>query len=91
MTQQTPLSDRWLEYAQRDLDVAKHLHQHFQPTSYEIICYQCQQAAEKALKALYIAQAIPEAYPAPMIFPCCWIKCAVPFRSATIFMTWPMS
>ena len=63
MTQQTPLSDRWLEYAQRDLDVAKHLQQHFQPTPYEIICYQCQQAAEKALKALYIALAIPGGIP----------------------------
>lgn len=63
MTQESPLTTRWLEFALRDLGVAKHLFATYSPTPCEIICYQCQQAAEKALKALYIFLALPGGVP----------------------------
>jgi len=42
---------RWLERAQDDLLAAKRLFNDYHPKMLEISCYQCQQAAEKALKA----------------------------------------
>ena len=42
----------WLEFAKTDLGVAKHLNSHYYPKPYEIICYHCQQSAEKAIKAV---------------------------------------
>lgn len=44
-----------LEVAKQDLEVAKHLDKTFYPKPLEIICYHCQQSAEKAVKALIIA------------------------------------
>ena len=41
--------------AKQDYGVAKHLYENYYPKPYEIICYHCQQAVEKALKALIIA------------------------------------
>jgi len=41
---------QWLEIADSDLTAAKYLSQYMQPISYEIICFHCQQAAEKYLK-----------------------------------------
>ena len=46
---------RWLEIARTDLGVAEHLFQTFYPKPLEIICYHCQQAAEKAIKAVILA------------------------------------
>lgn len=43
--------------------MAKHLFELYRPTPLEIICYQCQQCAEKALKALYICLEIPGGVP----------------------------
>ena len=43
----------WLRYARMDYDAAMHLRS-FYPMPIEIICYHCQQAAEKALKAVLI-------------------------------------
>ena len=43
----------WLRYAWMDYDVALH-DTTFHPLPVEIICYHCQQAAEKALKAVLI-------------------------------------
>ena len=43
----------WLRYARMDYDAAMHLRS-FHPMPIEIICYHCQQAAEKALKAVLI-------------------------------------
>lgn len=51
----------WLRYAGRDLSSASFLtNQHPVPT--EIICFHCQQAGEKALKALLVArnEAVPK-------------------------------
>lgn len=44
----------WLTYAEMDLGVAKHLNETYHPKPLEIICYHCQQSAEKAIKALII-------------------------------------
>ena len=54
---------RWMDYAENDLAVAKHLLTTFHPKPLEIICYHCQQAAEKAVKAIYIALGIPGGVP----------------------------
>lgn len=42
----------WYEMAAMDLGVAKHLDATYYPKPLEIICYHCQQSAEKAIKAL---------------------------------------
>jgi HEPN domain-containing protein len=46
----------WLEFAETDLNTAEHLLNTMRPEPYEIICYHCQQAAEKYLKGFLIAQ-----------------------------------
>ena len=51
MTDETKV---WLEFAEKDLGVAKHLYDSFYPRPLEIICFHCQQSAEKAVKALII-------------------------------------
>ena len=58
-----PDIQRWLDFAENDLAVAKHLLETFHPKPLEIICYHCQQAAEKAIKAVYIALGIPGGIP----------------------------
>lgn len=45
----------WLDMADMDLGVAKHLMENYYPKPLEIICYRCQQAAEKAIKAVVIS------------------------------------
>ena len=47
---------RWLHIAETDYNVAKHLYETYHPRPLEIICYHCQQAAEKAVKALILWQ-----------------------------------
>ena len=47
------LSKEWLDYATKDLASARFLLK-MKPQPREIICFHCQQAAEKALKA-YLA------------------------------------
>lgn len=49
MTQETK---KWYDMAVMDLGVAKHLEETYYPKPLEIICYHCQQSAEKAVKAL---------------------------------------
>lgn len=46
------LAREWMKFACSDLDVARHLVNTFHPKPLEIICYHCQQAAEKAVKAV---------------------------------------
>ena len=46
---------QWFTFAQKDLAVAKHLRDTFYPEPMEIICYHCEQAAEKLLKAVLVA------------------------------------
>jgi HEPN domain-containing protein len=54
------LANKWLEYARTDYNVALH-DTTFHPIPIEIICYHCEQAAEKALKAIlaYHNETIP--------------------------------
>lgn len=47
----------WLEYAKNDLDSAEFLTKKV-PVPIEIICYLCQQSAEKALKAFMVEHKI---------------------------------
>ena len=54
---------RWFEYADADLGVAKHLLETYHPKPLEIICYHCQQAAEKAIKAMILAFDLPGGIP----------------------------
>lgn len=49
----------WLDYAATDLSVAQTLFDVHRPQPYEIICYHCQQAAEKAIKGLFIYFDLP--------------------------------
>ncbi len=44
----------WMDFAEMDWKVAKHLYEQFYPKPLEIICYHCQQAAEKIVKALIV-------------------------------------
>ena len=44
----------WLDFAKMDLSSAQHLYKTFYPRPLQIICYHCQQAAEKALKAVML-------------------------------------
>ena len=46
---------QWLDMATMDFDVAKYLMENYYPKPLEIICYHCQQAAEKAIKALMVS------------------------------------
>ena len=45
---------KWIDKAERDLLVAKHVFHELHPKQLDISCYHCQQAAEKALKAYLI-------------------------------------
>jgi len=44
----------WLSFAEADLGVATHLLATYNPKPLEIVCFHCQQAAEKAVKALIV-------------------------------------
>ena len=46
--------NEWLKFAERDYEIALHLSKTFHPLPIENICYNCQQATEKALKGILI-------------------------------------
>lgn len=46
----------WLSYAKADLGVADYLFQTYYPKPLEIICFHCQQAAEKTVKAIIVLE-----------------------------------
>ena len=46
---------KWVDMAEMDYGVAKHLYETYYPKPYEIICYHCQQSAEKIIKGIIIA------------------------------------
>ena len=50
----TGWSSEWLDFAYMDLSAAEHLLT-MRPLPVEIICYHCQQAVEKAIKAIIIS------------------------------------
>ncbi|MDR1114118.1 MAG: HEPN domain-containing protein, partial [Candidatus Margulisbacteria bacterium] len=45
----------WIRYAKGDYDAARKMAEQFQPVPLEIVCYHCQQSAEKILKAYILA------------------------------------
>ena len=47
-------SKEWYDLAVMDLKIARYLEETYRPKPLEIICYHCQQAAEKGMKALII-------------------------------------
>jgi len=49
----------WLDYAKMDFGTAVYLHKNMIPEPLEIVCYHCQQYAEKILKALLIGLDMP--------------------------------
>lgn len=49
------LVDEWLRFANMDLEIAKNSLRTMQPAPLEIICYHCQQAAEKFLKSVIVS------------------------------------
>jgi HEPN domain-containing protein len=49
MDKQTELR-QWIEIADSDFSAAQYLAKNMQPVSYAIVCFHCQQAAEKYLK-----------------------------------------
>jgi len=54
----TEILKQWLEKAKDDLRAAEYLSTMHHPTPDEIICYHCQQSAEKYLKAFLFSQDI---------------------------------
>ena len=46
---------QWIDYAAQDLGVARHLFENYHPKPLEIVCYHCQQSAEKAIKAVIVS------------------------------------
>ncbi|MDR1299716.1 MAG: HEPN domain-containing protein, partial [Oscillospiraceae bacterium] len=54
-------ANKWLRYANTDYEIALH-DTSYRPLPIEIICFHCQQAAEKAMKSIlaYHEQSIPK-------------------------------
>lgn len=53
----------WTSFADKDLDVALHLFETFRPMPLEIICFHCQQAAEKAVKSVIVLKGSQGGFP----------------------------
>ena len=51
------MHEEWLKFAQTNLDSAEFLC-NMKPTPVEVICYHCEQASEKLLKAILVASNI---------------------------------
>ena len=49
----------WIRYAEMDYNTSLHMSETYLPVPLEIVCYHCQQCAEKILKAYAIAQSEP--------------------------------
>jgi len=52
------LAKEWYEFAMTDFATAKHLYDTMHPKPLKIICYHCQQSAEKFLKGFLISNEI---------------------------------
>jgi|TergutMp193P3_1026864.scaffolds.fasta_scaffold65490_3 HEPN domain-containing protein len=51
--------NKWIHFALMDFDLAAKVAKDYYPAPIEIICYHCQQAAEKILKAYTLANGNP--------------------------------
>jgi HEPN domain-containing protein len=69
-------ANEWMKFAEADLDAAHLLKAHHRP-HIEIICFHCQQAAEKALKAIlaYNEDEIPKIHDLVQILDSCEAHC----------------
>ncbi len=56
-------ASEWLEFAENDYGVAKHLYETYYPKPIEIICFHCQQCAEKAVKSVIVHLGSPGGMP----------------------------
>ncbi|RKI39393.1 HEPN domain-containing protein [bacterium D16-51] len=56
--QNNELIKEWLDFADMDFQTVKYLYENMRPKPLEIICYHCQQAVEKLLKAVLIANGV---------------------------------
>lgn len=56
--QNNRLIQDWLDFADMDFQTAKYLYANMRPRPFEIICYHCQQAIEKLLKAGLIVKGV---------------------------------
>jgi HEPN domain-containing protein len=65
-------AEKWLKYAKTDYDVAVHITT-FHPLPIEIVCFHCQQSAEKAFKSVlaYYEQLIPKIHDLSRLWDMC--------------------
>ncbi|GHV31354.1 hypothetical protein AGMMS4952_19920 [Spirochaetia bacterium] len=56
MNQYLEAAKEWFRYAEHDFCAAEHIAKTLLPTPHEIVCYHCQQAAEKYLKGFLVFQ-----------------------------------
>jgi HEPN domain-containing protein len=72
----------WLSYARDDLETAEYL-LGMKPRKIEVICYHCQQCAEKALKAVlaFYEEDIPRSHDLRLL----WKKSTVNERSPNLY------
>ena len=56
-------ANEWLRFAQNDMGVAEHLLKNYFPKPLEIICFHCQQAVEKGIKAVILYKGSPGGMP----------------------------
>jgi len=63
----------WFRFAVMDLDAANTLNQHMQPKPFEIICYHCQQSAEKMFKGFLVLNQVepPKIHDLPLLCKMC--------------------
>ncbi len=59
MAELSETAKEWFSYANRDLDAAETLTQNMHPVPVEIVCYHCQQSAEKFLKGFLENNKVP--------------------------------
>jgi len=63
------LSQDWYKFAMMDINAAIHLNNTMTPKPLEIICYHCQQSAEKMLKGFLVSNSIdpPKIHDLPLL------------------------
>ena len=80
-----PEVQQWLAFAKMDMDTARHLYDTFYPKPLPIICYHCQQAAEKSIKAVIVFVEPSMACHAFMTLNFCYGRLKIPFKFLTSF------
>ena len=69
------IAEKWMIKAMGDLLAAQRLYSFFHPKQLDISCYHCQQAAEKALKAVLVyreaVEEVPYTHDLVVLLDCC--------------------